>query len=147
MIKLYTVLRTGEVLKVEVFRGLCEGNYDLIPIISEGDTKYINMARNWDTAFKLCKENIFIGMDSDVILEKGIIEKMTAMLKDFIWVQTKPGECTKPQHGLFAFKKSLLEKVLFEITDVECPMCLWIRKIKEAGFNITFLANVQLVEI
>ena len=106
MIKLYTVLRTGEVLKAEVFRGLYECNYDLIPVVSEGSTKYINMARNWDKAFKLCRESIFVGMDSDVILEKGIVEKMIAALKDFIWVQTKPVKYTKPQHGLFAFKKS-----------------------------------------
>ena len=52
MIKLYTVLRTGEVLKAEVFRGLYECNYDLIPVVSEGSTKYINMARRPSGASK-----------------------------------------------------------------------------------------------
>jgi len=149
---IYTPMRTGESLDPKVMLGLADNNCKLIPVISDGGTRRENMHRNWKAAFGMFEGEYFIGMDSDVILIEGVIDKLIARIAEdtdlkMVTVETKQGPYIgEQQHSLFVAHESILN-TFPEYVAGPCPMCRWINELKKAGYEIACLPGIQLTEV
>jgi hypothetical protein len=132
MLKIFMPLADGEEIKPEVLEGIIKNNCSLYPFTSElKEHRRINMVNNWNRAFELNKEEIFIGMDSDVILEDGIIEELLKNLEGYDMVTAPTKERHKqgqliPPHSVFCTRL----KLKFPPITERCPICDTIKKLK-----------------
>lgn len=130
--KIYTILKDGEALMPEVLQGILNQTIEccLIPITSTCETEEKSRAKNWNRAKELCQEDIFIGMDSDVILiDKNAIEMIIAELKkkEFDMI-TLPTRGLGTGHQVFAVWKNKLPEL--KAVEGNCTICEATTKLK-----------------
>ena len=117
----------------EVLRGATDNNCILIPITSRSDSSEVldreNITNNWLECFRVCQDDIFIGMDSDTILGAGIINRLMYNYQYYDIVIYH--QMQKDGHDLFLFKKNILDAYPFRYADAKkCPVCDWLKKIE-----------------
>jgi len=147
---IHTVCKYGECLSPEVLDGVVKNNCHLMVIssCSDNDKKdRKNICRNWRTAMAYCNEDVFIGMDSDIVLAENnvleLVKNITDNNIDFAWIAVNPGN----SHGIWAVSKKIIDKVPFEIIENDCPICNWRIKINELGYNTMRVCDVQVKHI
>lgn len=134
---IHIVSKYGECYHPKVIIGLAKVGCHVMNISSESkDCKHgldrRNIYENWKNAMKYFDGDVFIGMDSDVVLREGNVEKLIKKLKDasFAYYPTD----IKNTHGLWVVKKKVIEKVPFKFSGEICPICSWKVDLIAAGF-------------
>lgn len=113
----------------EVLEGVIRNNCILMPITSNADgAKRYNMYLNWVEAFDYIKDDLFIGLDSDVILTEGVIDKLVGEMDVYDLVV-----CGAPRgHGLWCVKTEIINKIpMIYYEDNRCPTHYWFNEIKK----------------
>ena len=149
---IHTVLAYGQCLMPEVLKGIVNQTIPctLMVISSERNLdrqphRRLNMVANWREAFHYYDGDIFIGFDSDVVLTPKAIETLLARMgdNDIVTMATK-AKCRNVFHSLFAVKVGKFLE--FEDRYDQCPICLAIKKAREAGKKIEHIHDVRVGE-
>jgi hypothetical protein len=136
MIKIHTILANGQFLHPLVMAGAIENNAAIVPITGDKHmSKRIDekcVAENWRKAISTCRDNVFIGMDSDVILTKGCVSYLidSLILHKVEMANIESIRDTYRKHGIWAVKMSYAryEQPKFQDYD-HCPLCLYFKGI------------------
>lgn len=153
-------IKTGQCLMMEVMEGLVLNDCCEMAVTSYTDSikkcSRENMARNWIELHSYRRkdvvEKVIIGMDSDVVLEEGVISDLLSPLKkgyDVSLYPTQEGEFNlfQPiQHGLWAVKMEIVIQIPLVELGGKCSMCAWIRNIQSYGFKATYASIKPLKE-
>ena len=134
---IYTVCRYGECISPEVLQGVVDTGCQLMVFSSwtpEHGKDRTNICDNWKTAMRFFEDEIFIGMDSDIVLRHESVMVLLKALKaaDFVFIATNPGNT----HGLWGIRRTAMEKVPFEYYTDDCPICHWRMKLQEKGMIV-----------
>lgn len=156
-----TILCDGQCIMPRVMEGIISQSIEccLMPITSRRDwskDRRFNMIENWREAFRHCDEEIFIGMDSDVVLtHPKAVETLVNRLKDNkeLLMTTMP---SKPysklryfkgriDHQLFAVRRKDFP-IFEELKLSDCPICQTIKKMRSEGKKIECIEEIRLEE-
>lgn len=159
---IHTVMANGQTLMPRVMKGILNQSVEccLMVITSRRDwteNYRRNVIANWEEAFKHYEGNIFVGMDSDVVLTnpdaiKTLIEKMEDKEIDMAIVGSKPKSTyneSNPRafpHQLFAIRGGKLPSFDRIKTIYMCPFCQIIKDMQENGKKIEHIPEIQLEE-
>jgi len=144
---IYTWQKYGQLLRKEVLNGVVINNCELMVISSKSnneDQKYDeqNIYENRKEAFDRCLHDIFLGMDSDVILRFGVVSILFEMIKHHdvvIWPE---------KHNFFGIKKSIIEKYPFDVLDkTKCSLCQYFDMLRENNVDVYTVDLEPLKEI
>lgn len=144
---IYTPLKTGQHIHSDVLAGVALNNCDLIPVTNDnGNDKgndWQHIIDTWNKCFKLCMTEVFIGMDSDVILELNCIDELLKGLEDseISLLNCRPAKEGKWfPHDVFAIrKKSIEENPLVFINNTVCGLCEWVKRFKKVCYPVNKL--------
>lgn len=167
MQKIYTILANGQVLTPEVMGGILRQRPRccLVPITSEGDRATRENTRsdkaqesrvkNWNEVKRLCKDEILVGMDRDVILVnrdaiKTLVRELKqngrdvdmvtfptkekqmggyrATLEGYFVIRPENPDCISTPHSVFAVWRDRFPKI--KPVKGECVVCEAIKSLK-----------------
>lgn len=146
---IHTILSHGECLMPQVLEGILNQSVPccLMPITSTRDWnnhRRKNMIENWRESFHYSDGDIYIGMDSDVVLkDTRAIEVLLERIKnnDIVMIASKTNHQAS-YHGFFAVRKNnFLE---FEEVYDKCPICLALNNAVKSKKKIEFISEDEL---
>lgn len=151
---IYTIMQDGICLMPRVLEGVISQTIPccLMPITSRRDwskSAEVNRKQNWEECFSHCNEDIFVGMDSDVVLiEPTAIEILVNELEaDEGLSMTAIG--AKKRNGTFHQLYAIRRKDFFEFDEDPkqfCIICDAMDKMEQDGKRIKHIREIQLTE-
>lgn len=148
---IHTILRNGQCLMPEVMQGVLDNNCILMPTTSNSNYPNPhdrqNMIDNWNEAFRYC-DKYFIGIDSDVVLEKNLIESMMQLFdnSDMVIAKIKK-KGTLRGHSVFVASKKVIDSIKIYFLDGHCPTCNWVKRIRDSGLQISYIDAPNTYEV
>lgn len=130
MIPIYTLFRDGEALMPEVAKAMINQSFQccMIPITSKGSSKYSenNRRLNLLRALDLNKSDVFIFMDSDVVLHKDAIKELleyeynhNRAIATFTTKGEKVETCSYIPHALTCLRGEMIYAFKFYLENIE----------------------------
>jgi len=152
----YMPMRAGQVLHHEVCLGLILNNCLPAPCaayykIGNRNEVRENIQTNWNAAFMAfidSSSEVFMGMDSDIVLEDGVLDRMYQNLGENDIVTYPVVQNKKCQHGIFLAKRMVIglnHRMYSPIT--KCPVCEWMNKFSTMSVKIFHMNDVPMREI
>jgi len=107
----------------------------------------LNIFNNWGKAVESFDGEIFIGMDSDIFIQDGIIEFLKNSLRFYNFVCIESDK-NRRGHAIWAVKGRTLKKIPFEWGHrFLCPVCSYIRELQFKKARVLKVTEITLQEI
>ncbi len=145
MIKIFTIHKQGQTIPHKVLEGIVSQTVAccLVPISQvKGDTARLNSVNNWISALEFSTDDIFIGMDGDVVMDDpDTIAVLLKAMKSDVFMATIRTQIiqnrSKLAHALFACSEpEVLRKELMGIRKKwtgGCSMCASMNNLARKG--------------
>jgi hypothetical protein len=145
MVKIFTIHKQGQTIPHKVLEGVVSQTVEccLVPISqTKGDTARLNSVNNWISALEFHTDEVFIGMDGDVVMDDpDTIAKLLEAMKSDTFMATVRTQIiqhrSKMAHALFACSEpEILRKELIGIKKNwtgACSMCTSMNNLARKG--------------
>lgn len=145
MIKIFTIHKQGQTIPHKVLKGIVSQTVAccLVPISQpKGGTARLNSVNNWISALEFRTDEIFIGMDGDVVMDDpNTIAAILAGITPDVFMATIRTQIiqsrSKMAHALFACSEpEILRKELIGIKKNwtgDCSMCASMKSLAQKG--------------